>query len=222
MPQNTSIAKLSISSQIQRLRGLIWRWSLINFDIAHQTKIESYSECYDISHTDGRFTVASRSVLVNSKGETSLYRKYQIKDIPDGKIDDFASMRWWGDVTLASEWKNQISRISLLLMVENDNSPAALEGIEKGREFVRWELSSEGHSEEEILNSLVISPQICFLAKRLEKYFSHIRGESIRFEVASSELRVFQKIRDEAHRFAITFNRSKTNKGDEEEFTWGD
>lgn len=50
-------------------------------------------ECYDISHTDGRFTVASRSVLVNGKSETSLYRKYQIKDIPDGKIDDFASMR---------------------------------------------------------------------------------------------------------------------------------
>ena len=58
-----------------------------------QTKDRIIFECYDISHTDGRFTVASRSVLVNGKSETSLYRKYQIKDIPDGKIDDCASMR---------------------------------------------------------------------------------------------------------------------------------
>ena len=60
---------------------------------APQAKDRIIFECYDISHTDGRFTVASRSVLVNGKSETSLYRKYQIKDIPDGKIDDFASMR---------------------------------------------------------------------------------------------------------------------------------
>lgn len=50
-------------------------------------------ECYDISHTDGRYTVASRSVLVDGESATKLYRKYKITDIPVGKIDDFASMR---------------------------------------------------------------------------------------------------------------------------------
>ena len=50
-------------------------------------------ECYDISHTHGQFTVASRSVIVNGKSETSRYRKYKIKTLEPGKIDDFASIR---------------------------------------------------------------------------------------------------------------------------------
>ena len=71
---------------------------------------------------------------------------------------------------------------------------------------------SERHSDEEILNRLGVNPQICSLAKRLEEIFLPYQSESIRFDVASSELRVFQKIRDEAHRFAIMFNRSKRTK----------
>jgi len=50
-------------------------------------------ECYDISHTHGQFTVASRAVIVNGKSETSRYRKYKIKTLSPGMIDDFASLR---------------------------------------------------------------------------------------------------------------------------------
>lgn len=50
-------------------------------------------ECYDISHTSGQFTVASRSVIVNGKPEPSRYRKYKIKTLQPGMIDDFASIR---------------------------------------------------------------------------------------------------------------------------------
>lgn len=50
-------------------------------------------ECYDISHTDGHFTVASRVVTTNGKTNPSKYRKYKIKSLADGMIDDFASMR---------------------------------------------------------------------------------------------------------------------------------
>lgn len=50
-------------------------------------------ECYDISHTHGQFTVASRSVIVNGKSEPSRYRKYKIKNLSPGEIDDFASIR---------------------------------------------------------------------------------------------------------------------------------
>ncbi len=50
-------------------------------------------ECYDISHTNGQFTVASRSVIANGKSETSRYRKYKIKTLAPGMIDDFASLR---------------------------------------------------------------------------------------------------------------------------------
>lgn len=50
-------------------------------------------ECYDISHTDGHFTVASRVVLEDGKTKNSAYKKYKIKTLADGMIDDFASMR---------------------------------------------------------------------------------------------------------------------------------
>ncbi len=50
-------------------------------------------ECYDNSHTHGKFTVASRSVTVNGKPEKALYRKYQLRTLEQDKIDDFESMR---------------------------------------------------------------------------------------------------------------------------------
>lgn len=50
-------------------------------------------ECYDNSHTNGQFTVASRSVIVNGKSENTLYRKYKLKTLEEDKIDDFESMR---------------------------------------------------------------------------------------------------------------------------------
>ena len=57
-------------------------------------KGEIVFECYDISHTNGQFTVASRAVIVNGKPDPSRYRKYNIKTLPYiGKIDDFASHR---------------------------------------------------------------------------------------------------------------------------------
>lgn len=48
-------------------------------------------ECYDISHTHGQFTYASRVVIKNGKPDPSSYKKYKIKTLPDGEIDDFAS-----------------------------------------------------------------------------------------------------------------------------------
>lgn len=56
-------------------------------------KGEIVFECYDISHTHGQFTVASRSVIVNGKSDASRYRKYKIKTLQPGMIDDFASIR---------------------------------------------------------------------------------------------------------------------------------
>ncbi|MDQ1344280.1 MAG: Excinuclease subunit UvrC [Patescibacteria group bacterium] len=63
----------------------------IGFEAPKKGEIEF--ECYDISHTDGHFTVASRVVTTNGKANPAKYRKYKIKTLEDGKIDDFASMR---------------------------------------------------------------------------------------------------------------------------------
>jgi excinuclease UvrABC nuclease subunit len=50
-------------------------------------------ECYDISHTDGHYTYASRVCIVNGKPDTKRYKKYKIKTLVDGQIDDYASHR---------------------------------------------------------------------------------------------------------------------------------
>ena len=56
-------------------------------------KGEIVFECYDISHTDGHFTYASRVVIVNGRPDPSRYRKYKIKTLDDGMIDDYAAHR---------------------------------------------------------------------------------------------------------------------------------
>ena len=57
-----------------------------------EKKKEIVFECFDISHSHGEHTVASKSVLVNGKPEPKRYKKYRIKTLATGKIDDFASM----------------------------------------------------------------------------------------------------------------------------------
>lgn len=58
----------------------------------YKKKKEIVFECFDISHSHGEHTVASKSVLVNGKPDTKRYKKYRIKTLETGKIDDFASM----------------------------------------------------------------------------------------------------------------------------------
>lgn len=55
-------------------------------------KKEIVFECFDISHSHGEHTVASKSVLVNGKPEPKRYKKYRIKTLKTTEIDDFASM----------------------------------------------------------------------------------------------------------------------------------
>lgn len=61
-------------------------------DKMYEKKKEIIFECFDISHSHGEHTVASKSVLVNGKPETKRYKKYRIKTLKTGTIDDFASM----------------------------------------------------------------------------------------------------------------------------------
>ncbi len=56
-------------------------------------KGEIVFECYDISHTDGHFTYASRVAIVDGRPDPRRYQKYKIKTLADGMIDDFASHR---------------------------------------------------------------------------------------------------------------------------------
>jgi excinuclease ABC subunit C len=158
-------------------------------------------ECYDNSHTDGHFTVAARTVSVNGKPTPDMYRKYKLKTLITDKIDDFESMR-------------EIMERRVIEGVENNNFPTLIL-IDGGK----WQLSSALEWVERWLKKLEASgknpiplPYFASLAKREEEIFIPGQPDSFRFEYWSPELMLLQGIRDEAHRFSITFNRSLRTK----------
>jgi excinuclease ABC subunit C len=147
-------------------------------------------ECFDISNLAGTDTVASMVVFEDGKPKKSLYRKFIIKDV-EGP-DDFASMR------------EVISRRYGKLKEENGVLPDLIM-VDGGK----GQLSSAV----EILKSLGFENYtIVGLAKRLEEVFFPGQSDPETIPKTSSGLKLLQQIRDEAHRFAITFHRVRRSK----------
>lgn len=147
-------------------------------------------ECFDISHIQGSDTVASMVVFVDGKPKKSLYRKFIIRDV-DG-VDDFASMR--------EVIKRRYSR----LKEENELLPDLIM-VDGGK----GQLSSAI----EILTEIgFVDYNIIGLAKRLEEIFFPGNPEAQTIPKTSSSLKLLQHLRDEAHRFAITFHRERRSK----------
>ncbi|MEW6701743.1 MAG: excinuclease ABC subunit UvrC [Bacteroidota bacterium] len=147
-------------------------------------------ECFDISNLQGTDTVASMVVFVDGKPKKGLYRKFIIKTI--NSQDDFASMR-----------EVIYRRYSRLL---EDNQPLPdLIMVDGGK----GQLSSAIES----LDKLGIKNyEIIGLAKRLEEVFLQKEPEAQSIPKTSSSLKLLQHVRDEAHRFAITFHRERRSK----------
>ncbi|MBF0431448.1 MAG: excinuclease ABC subunit UvrC [Fibrobacteria bacterium] len=147
-------------------------------------------EAFDISHLGGTDTVASMVVFVDGKPRKSEYRKYIIKTVKG--VDDFASMR------------EVISRRVRRLQEEEKNFPE-LFLVDGGK----GQLSAAV----ETLEAAGCSTQLVIgLAKRLEEVFKPGAPESYLIPKSSASLKLIQKIRNESHRFAITFQRSKRKK----------
>ena len=149
-------------------------------------------ECFDISHIQGTNTVASMVSFYNGMPKKSEYKKFKIKSVPDGKPDDFQSM------------KEVVTRRYSRLLNESLPFPDLII-IDGGK----GQLSSAV----EILNELGVKNQdIVSLAKRIEEVFIPNNSQSVIFPINSPALFFFQRIRDEAHRFAITFHRKLREK----------
>ena len=147
-------------------------------------------ECFDISNLQGTDSVASLVVFVDGKPKKSLYRKFIIKEV-EGP-DDFASMQ------------EVIKRRYTRVLNNNDELPDLIM-VDGGK----GQLSSAV----KILNDLGLKQiPIIGLAKRLEEVFFPHRSEPESIPKTSSGLKLLQQIRDEAHRFAITFHRKRRSK----------
>jgi excinuclease ABC subunit C len=147
-------------------------------------------ECFDISNIQGSDTVASMVVFVDAKSRKSEYRKFKIRSV-EGP-DDFASMK---EVV-----ERRYSR-----MVEESGVMPDLIMVDGGK----GQLSSAV----QILERLGLTAiPIIGLAKRLEEVFLPEESEPLTIPRTSSSLRLLQQIRDEAHRFAITYHRTVRSK----------
>jgi excinuclease ABC subunit C len=147
-------------------------------------------ECFDISNIQGSDTVASMVVFVDAKPKKSEYRKFKIRSV-EGP-DDFASMR-------------EVVERHFTRLVEEGGVTPDLIVIDGGK----GQLSSAV----EILQRLNFGgTPIIGLAKRLEEVFFPGASDPLSIPRTSSSLRLLQQIRDEAHRFAITYHRTLRSK----------
>ncbi len=150
-------------------------------------------ECYDISNTFGEYTVASMSVLINGEKALTHYRKFKIKGVKF--IDDFASMKEVLTRRMVELKSDDISFSSMPDLIVIDGG--------KGQLSTAVEVVQQFNYQNDIIS----------LAKRLEEVFVPYQNNSIMLNKGSYSLRLLQLARDEAHRFAITYNRQLRSKG---------
>jgi len=148
-------------------------------------------ECFDISHIQGVETVASMVAFERGEPKKDDYRKFKIKTVRG--IDDFASMA------------EVVGRRYRRLHAEKSVLPD-LVLIDGGK----GQLSAAYAVLSTILGKA--SPPVASLAKQDEELFLPQKSQSIRLPKDSPALHLVQRVRDEAHRFAITFHRQRRAK----------
>jgi len=157
----------------------------------HLNNFPHRMECYDISHIQGTNTVASMVTFINGMSKKSEYRKFKVKST-EGKPDDFLSMK--------EVLTRRLSRLG-----EKGWEKPDLIIIDGGK----GQLSSVMQIVEELG---VTGIDFVSLAKQQEEVFLPHKSDSIMLPRNTEALFVIQRIRDEAHRFAITYHRTLRGK----------
>lgn len=148
-------------------------------------------ECYDISHIQGTNTVASMVVFVNGVAKKSEYRKFKVNST-EGKPDDFLSMKEVLTRRFNNLGKKGWDKPDLIII---DGGKGQLSSVMQ------------------IVDKMGITGiDFVSLAKREEEIFKPHKSKPVVFAKNSNALFLFQRIRDEAHRFAITYHRKLRSK----------
>ena len=150
-------------------------------------------ECFDISHLAGTNTVASCVVFEDGKPRKKDYRTFNIRETDDGTPDDFRSMR------------EVIARRYRRLLDEDARLPDVVV-VDGGK----GQLSSAVEALQEV-GAYGLFP-VVGLAKRLEEVYFPGDSEPVHIPLASASLQLLQRIRNEAHRFAITFQKTQRRR----------
>lgn len=150
-------------------------------------------ECYDISNVSGVDKVGSMVVFIDGEADRRSYRRFKIKTVEGA--NDFASLqevlkRRLGK--LGTDEEEKFEKPDLIII---DGGKGQLSAVE------------------EIFNSMGVSDiELISLAKREEEVFTPYSDESIKISHRDFSLKMLQRIRDEAHRFAITYFRNLHSK----------
>ena len=161
-------------------------------------------ECFDISNTQGTNPVGSMVVFINGKSQKSLYRKFSIKSV--NKSDDYAMMQ-------------EVLRRRLFYLVGfSQKSAVSFQSQDTSFSQIPDLIlidGGKGHlsTAVEVLNELKLNHiPLASIAKKEELIFVPNQSTPIKLPFESPAMYLVQRIRDEAHRFAITFHRMKRSK----------
>lgn len=148
--------------------------------------------CFDVSNIHGAEAVASKAAFYRELPDKLEYRRYKIKTVTG--IDDYAMIQEALTRMLIGLREGRETFIPDLILIDGG----------KGHLSAAWEvLKREEFQELELIS----------LAKRFETVYSRCLGGEIAIPRDSPALHLLQKVRDEAHRFAITYHRSLKEKG---------
>ena len=164
-------------------------------------------ECFDISNIQGTSMVASMVVFEDGQPKKSEYRRFSIDD--QSGFDDTRAMNH----VITRRFKRYLEEKSIDIAESNTQGvsrpkfayPPQLVVVDGGKPQV--------NAAAKALRDLGIEDiALCGLAKRLEEVWLPNSSEPIIFPRHSEALYLLQRVRDEAHRFAINFHRSKRSK----------
>jgi excinuclease ABC subunit C len=162
-------------------------------------------ECFDISHLGGTQTVASMVVFEGGAPKKSDYRRFKIRTLEEGLSDDLAAMSEVLGRRFA-QWQRQAELSPH--DAAYDASFAALPNvvvIDGGKGQLAAGLGPlRGFRDRGVA--------VVALAKRIEELFIPGRRAPLVLDHATPELQLLQRVRDEAHRFAITHHRSRRDR----------
>jgi excinuclease ABC subunit C len=156
-------------------------------------------ECYDISTLQGTNSVASMVVMEDGLPRRGEYRRFKIKGVAGQ--DDFAMMH----EVITRRFRRFLEESSQPVTQRRFSYPPNLVIIDGGK--------GQLNAARRALDGLgVEGVELCALAKRLEEVYVPDRDEPVMLPRSSEALYLLQRIRDEAHRFAVTYHRTLRGK----------
>ena len=164
-------------------------------------------ECYDISHIQGTNTVGSMVVFEDGKPKPSQYRRFKIKSVEG--VDDYESMR--------EVLRRRFKRMADVRVKQQANGGEAPQADDSWGVFPDLVLIDGGKGQlsaalEVFLEMGLDNVPLASLAKENEWLYVPHTPEPIVLSRTSQALYLVQRIRDEAHRFAITYHRNLRSK----------